>query len=605
MASRRRSHKPRSMRQRLEDIWDNPRQRALAIVGLLVMAAGLLFTWEAFRAYGSIQEAEVRAGILQDDIVEGDVDAAVKSYERLDASTSRAHNSTNGPLWWLGAQVPILGRNVDAVRTVAREIDQVVDEVLPGVVEVADKVRLETYRPKDGRFDLEAVAEAAPVMVKADQVLTAASRDVASIDPDGLLGPLQTPMRQLQARFLSTAVAASAADDAAKLLPGMIGADGTERQYLLLIMNNAEVRSLSGMPGSFAVINAKNGKLTMGRQGGILDVRPLPKSPPGAKLSEDEQLLFQSSITMDIRNTAIHTDFPRTAELAAAIAGKRWKAKFDGVIGVDPVTLGYMLNGLGPVDVGDDVTLTSRNAVAQMLNGVYLKYPIDVVKQDAIFENAARRIFDATVAGTGNSVSVIRALVRGVSERRLMLWSRHDDEQKRIRTTDIANLFQSGGRPQVGVYVNDAGSAKMSYYLTMGTVVRSEQCFDGFSQELRSTTTLVSNAPTNTKALPLSIVGPPRLRRGTPGNIQLGVMIAGPKGGTIESMTVDGQPAPIGAARYQGRPVAKVARELPPGRSSVILTTMRTAAASPGDPELRTTPGVRPNADAAGASACE
>jgi hypothetical protein len=412
-------------------------------------------------------------------------------------------------------------------------------------------------------------------------------------------------MRQLQARFQATAVAASAADDAAKLLPGMIGADGKERKYLLLIMNNAEVRSLSGMPGSFAVINAQNGKLTMGRQGGILDIYPLKKPAPGAKLTKDEKLLVQSSVTRDIRNTAIHPDFPRVAELSSAIAGQRWKEKFDGVIGVDPVTLAYMLDGLGPVNVGDGVTLTSRNAVAEMLNGVYLKYPTDVLKHDAIFENAARRIFDATVAGSGNSVSVIRALVRGVSERRLMLWSRHDDEQKRIRTTGIANLFQSSGRPQVGVYVNDAASAKMSYYLSMGTTVRSEQCFDGFSQELRTTTTLVSNAPANAGRLPLSIVGPPRIRRGTAGNIQLGVMIAGPKGGTIESMTVDGQPAPIGAAQYQGRPVAKVARELPPGRSSVILTTMRTAATSPGDPELHTTPGVRPNVDAAGVSACE
>ena len=72
------------------------------------------------------------------------------------------------------------------------------------------------------------------------------------------------------------------------------------------------------------------------------------------------------------------------------------------MIAVDPVTLGYMLNGIGPVDVGDGVTLNSQNAVTEMLNGVYLKYPIDALKQDAIFENAARRIFDATVAGTGN-----------------------------------------------------------------------------------------------------------------------------------------------------------------------------------------------------------
>jgi hypothetical protein len=604
MASRSRGHGPQGIRQRLEDIFDNPRQRALAIICLVLVVAGVLFTWEAFRAYSSIQEAENRAGVLQENIVEGDVDAARMSFERLDDSTSRAHNSTDGPLWWLGAHVPVLGRNVDAVRTVAREIDQVVDEVLPGVVEVADKVRLETYRPKDGRIDLEAVAEAAPVMVKADEVLTAASRDVGEIDAGGLIGPLETPMRQLQARFQGTAVAASAADDAARLLPRMVGGDGTKRTYLLLILNNAEVRSLAGMPGSFAEITAEDGKLDMGRQGGILDVYPLRKPAPGAKLSKDEKLLLQSSVTRDIRNTAIHPDFPRVAELSSAIAGKRWKEKYDGVIAVDPVTLGYMLDGLGPVAVGDGVTLNSRNAVAEMLNGVYLKYPIDVVKHDTIFENAARRIFDATVAGSGNSVSVIRALVRGVSERRLMLWSRHEDEQKRILTSGIANTFQSGsGRPQVGVFVNDNGSDKMTYYLAMGTTVRAVQCFDGFSQELRTTTTLGSNAPSNANQLPLSIVGidPLAIR----GNIKLGLMIAGPKGGTIESMTVDGQPAPIGGARYQGRPVAKVARELPPGQTTVILTTMRTPAANPGDPELRTTPGVVPNADSAGPSACD
>ena len=48
--------------------------------------------------------------------------------------------------------------------------------------------------------------------------------------------------------------------------------------------------------------------------------------------------------------------------------------------------------------------------------------------------------------------------------------------------------------------------------------------------------------------------------------------------------------------------MAKVARELPPGQSSVIVTTMRTAAANPGDPELRTTPGVLADADRAGPS---
>jgi hypothetical protein len=384
----------------------------------------------------------------------------------------------------------------------------------------------------------------------------------------------------------------------------MVGVDGTKRKYLLLVMNNAEVRSLAGMPGSFAVINAQDGRLKMGEQGGIQEVLPLSKPPAGAKLSKDEKLVFQTSIATDIRDTAIHPDFPRTAELAAAIVGKRWKDKYDGVIAIDPVTLGYLLVGIGPVDVGDGVTLNARNAVPSMLNGVYLKYPTDPVKQDDVFENAARRIFNATVAGSGNSVTVIRALVRGVTERRLMLWSRHDDEQKRIETSGIAGALDiRSGRPQVGVYVNDNGSTKMEYYLGMRTSVRSEQCFDGGSQELRTTTTLTSEAPGNASRLPPSIVGLGHFVR--LGNMKLGVMIFGPRGGVIESMTVDGQPAPVSGTELYGRPVAKVPRELGPGQSSIISTTMKTSAASPGDPELRTTPGIRPNGDSAGPSACQ
>lgn len=601
MPSRSRGYRSSGMRGWLDDIWANPRKRALAVIGVLIVLVGSLFTWEAFRAYHAIQEADDRAGVLQESIVEGDVPAARQLLALLDQSTSRAHNSTDGPVWWLGAHVPILGRNVDVVRTVAREIDQVVDQVLPGVVDVADKVRLETYRPKNGRIDLAAVADAAPVMVRADKVLSQANRAVGAFDVDGLIGPLRAPMRRLQNRFDRTAVAASAADDAARLMPSMLAGDGTKRSYLLLIMNNAEVRSLAGMPGSVAVITAKNGKLKMGMQGGIHDVRPLHK--PAIKLTKDERAVFQSTIATDMRNTAMNPDFPRAAELAAAVVGKRWKEQYDGVVAIDPVGMAYMLGGLGAVDIGDGFTINPNNAVATLLNAIYIKHPTDVDKQDDLFETAARRIFDATVAGTGDSVAVIRALVRGVTERRLMLWSRDATEQKRIQSSGISGALEPGnGRPQVGIYVNDHGSTKMEFYLGMRTSLRSQRCLDGGAQELRTTTTLVSNAPPNARALPRSIVG-----RGVfvaPGNMALGVKIFGPRGGKITSMTVDGQRAPIGGSEFRGRPVTNVVRVLPPGQSSIILTTMTTPAASPGDPELRTTPGIVPNDDSTAPSAC-
>lgn len=603
MSSRRRSPVSRvRLRGVIGSKGKDRRRVLLASVGTVVLLALAVTTWEAFRAVSSIREAERTADVLTDDIVEGDVGAARSTLEELDRSTSRAANSTNGPIWWLGSKVPFLGRNVDAVRTAARAIDQVTDEALPGIVDVADKVRLETFRPQDGRLNLAEVADAAPAIAQADRVLGAGNRDLAAFDVDSLIGPVQRPMSQLQKRFDSTATAAGAANEATQLIPSMLAADGRKRVYLLLIMNNAEVRSLAGMPGSVAEITTRSGKLRMGRQGGILDVRPLKKAPD--RLTKAERRVFPSSVATDVRDTTAVPHFPRAGEIAAAVVGKRWKERYDGVIAVDPVAMGYMLEGLGPVDIGEGESLTSANAVATLLNGVYLKYPTDPPKQDEVFETAARRIFDAIVDGQGDSVSVVRALVRGVSERRIMLWSRHEVEQKRIQSGFLSGSLETGnGRTQVGIFVNDGAGGKMEYYLGMETSVRSEQCFDDDAQELRVTTTLLNNAPASASRLPLSVTG-----LGSPiarGHMLLHAMILGPRGGDITAMTVDGQPAPAGGATYLGRPVANVARQLPPGRNSVIVATMRTPASSPGDPELRSTPGVVPDDGSVGPSACD
>jgi hypothetical protein len=610
MAPRSRRHRWRRVvrdgRLWLEDVVDaitkDRRRLMLTVGGVVVVLALAITTWEAFRAVGSIREAEHTADVLTDDIVHGDVDAARVTLAALDEDTSRAANSTNGPVWWLGAHIPIVGKNVDVVRTAAREIDQVTDDVLPGIVDVADQVRLETFRPKDGQVDLEAVAEAAPAIARADEVLADANRDIAAFDVEGVIGPLRRPIAQLQRRFATTATAAAAANDATKLIPTMLAADGEKRNYLLLIMNNAEVRSLGGMFGSIAEITARGGKVKMEEQGGIEDVLPLKKSP--IELTETERRVLQSTVTTDIRDTGLIPHFPRAAELAAAIVGKRWKERYDGVIAVDPVAMSYMLNALGPVNVGDGETINSTNAVATLLNGVYVKYPTNVVRQDEIFELAARRIFDSLTGGRGDSVSAIRALVRGVDERRIMVWSRDRTEQKRIQSGFLSGSLETGsGRPQVGVFVNDGAGSKMEFYLTMGTRVRSERCFDNESQELRVTTTLRNNAPANAGQLSISVTGLGTLI--TRGHMMLPTLIIGPRGGTIVSMTVDGKPAPNGGAKYLGRPVATVARQLPPGGSTIIVTTMRTPAFSPGDPELRTTPGVLPNEDVVEPSACD
>jgi hypothetical protein len=567
---------------------------AVAVLGVAIFAV------QGVRAASALRDAERVSQELSARIVAGDVPGARDRLAAFDRATTIARESTDGPMWWLGSKLPILGPNIGALRTVSAASDSVADDALPGLVDVADKVRLDAFRPRNGRVDLWAVARALPALVRADRSLSRADARVAAIDPDSLLPMLRDPMGQVRLKSHQAAEAAAAAHNAAVLMPTMLGADGSTRRYLMLVMNNAEVRSLDGMPGSMAVITARRGKLRMGRQGSILDVRPLAHNalPIKPELAGG----FESTIATDIRDTTSIPDFPRAAQAAAAIVGKRWKQHYDGVVALDPVALGYVLGGLGSVDAGDRVRLNEYNAANTLLNGVYVRYPDDPNRQDDTFELAARKTFEALVAGRGDSIRTIRGLVRGVQERRVMLWSRRADEQERIRRTGISGSFSRDRRtPEVAFFVDDGASSKMEFYLQMASQLQTVKCYSNGAQALRLTTTLSSEAPDGA-TLPASVTGTGDYVN--PGDMRLHAMIVGPPGGRILAMKVDGRPAPVGANEYRGRPVARVPRILPPGVSTVMIVDLITGPQVTGAPVLKTTPGTVANDDQVRTRAC-
>ena len=588
--------------------WSRDDRRTVAIRSAVVLAviAVLVFGWQAVTAARALNDAKDRAGLLIDAISSGEVERATRELKSFDEATSRAHRRTDGPLWWVGAKVPLLGRNVAAVSTVAEQADAISDQALPGIVAVADDVRAETFRPKNGRVDLAAVAKALPTLAATDRVMARADREVAAIRPDRLIGPLQGPVGEFVRQTRAAASAAAAAHDAGRLLPTMLGAEGPRRRYLLMVLNNAEVRSIGGMPGSFAVVEARRGKVAMKEQVGNTEMERLDK--PRLSIRPELRAGFEKNVGLDIRDAAIIPDFPRVAALASAIAGVYWDTKFDGVVAIDPVALGYVLGAVGPLDVGDGLTINQTNAASTLLSAIYLKYPRipeDAAAQDDAFERAARRSFDALTGGQGDSVTAVRALVRGVQERRVLLWSRHATEQKRIQSTGIAGSMtdmRQRQRPQVGVYLTDTSQAKLDFYLRMKTQVEAKECYAGGVQDIRMTTTISSDVPPRGAGLPVSVVG--FGKRVPLGDMGLNVRIAAPPKGTIRSIIVDGRQVPVGAASYRGRQLSEVERIIAPGESTAIVTEIRTGPSMAGDPLLKSTPTVTASEDLVGPSAC-
>lgn len=575
----------------LDDV--SPRQGVVTVVVTLFLLALVVFVWQAARAAIAIDDARAESSVLLADLARGHTDDARATTKELQKSTSQVHGYTSGPLWALAQYVPVVGDDVKAMRTVGRELDAIAQEAVPPVVEVSQKIAVQTFTPRNGRIDLASLRALRPALGRADAVLSHAHRELEAIDTGSLVGRLRQPVARISDDVSTGAFAASAAHDAAVLLPDMLGGKGTKR-YLLMVQNNAEVRATGGLPGSLSVITARQGRLTMGSQGGTATIKL--RRQPVLRLTEDEKSVFSTAMATDFRDSNFTPDFPRTAQIVTAFASPAFKTRFDGVISVDPVTLAYILGGVGPVTLDDGTQLTAATAVDELLHGVYVRYANDLAGQDRVFADAARSIFDAMVSGKADAQQVVEGLVRSAQENRVLVWSKDPSIERAISRTGLSGALPRGGHdPAVGVYLNDSTGAKMQYYLESSSALRSVRCLDGRRQELSLRTTLSSSAPGNARTLPVSVTGTGSFfPRGVQG---INVRIFAPAGGTIESISVDGEDQLVSGGRLGGRQVAVVPVRLTPGQDVAVTARMTTAKGATGRAVLSTTPGIVPAAN--------
>ena len=560
---------------------------AALIVLVLVVLLGI-FLLQASRASTALHQARDNAQTLKDTMSKGDITKSKVQLAALQKSTETARSQTQGPIWKVAGKLPFVGTNIEAISTVSRVLDDLADNGLPPVVNVAATVDTNTFSPKKGRVDLKPMSALAPAVAKASVVLAGGDRELATVDTTTLIGRLQQPVKDLQKEVHDAYRAANSAGTALKLMPTMLGGKG-QRTYLVIFQNNAEIRATGGLPGAWATIKVKDGKLKLGEQGSAVDLPPLDK--PIKALTREETEIYTPKLGKDFRDTNFTPDWPRAADLAQAIFKHYKGTSVDGVFSIDPVALSYALKGTGSVKLADGTKLTSDNAVDQLLNQVYVDYS-DPAAQDAYFASAAKEIFDALSSGIGDSTTVVSQLAKAAGEGRVLVWSKDKTEQSVLQDTQIAGALRgdTGKTPQVGVYLNDGTGAKMDYYLETTNDVRSQQCTADGVQSLVTTTTLKSTAPSDAKRLPRSIIGP---GFGSPtGSMLVNLRAYAPFGGSITGATINGKKSTLFSATQNGRPIGVVSALLKPGDSQVITFTMRTGKGQTNDPKLTATPGV-------------
>ncbi|MEU5908619.1 DUF4012 domain-containing protein [Micromonospora sp. NPDC047527] len=573
---RRRSRSRRRRRARL--------RRALLgalVVGSLLLASG---GWVGFRGWQARTHLLNAAGLARElsaQVVGGDTDRALRTLAALQEQAGAARAATADPSWHVGRRTPFAGDDLDAVRRIAVAIDELARQAFPTLL----RADLTSLVPSGNRLDLAKLTAVSAELSRADAAVQTTRRDLAAVPADRLVSQIRQALTDLRGEIDRLASLTAAADQGARLLPPLLGANGP-RRYLLVSQNLAELRATGGMFGAYAMIEADKGSVRMGRQGSSSS---LERFVPPLKLSAEIRALWTDLPGMYPADVNLTPHFPTAAALYREMFRRRTGTTVDGVLAVDPVVLSYLLKATGPVTVPGGVSLASEKVVQTLLNESYQR--LDVKQQDEFFAASAAAVFDAFFTKNVNPRVLLSAFDRAITERRILFWSARPEEQRTFGDSRMAGtLPEQDTVPTVGVFLNDGSGAKLGYYLRPTANLTVGECRPDGRRELRLRVTLRSTAPKS--GLSKSVLG--LGMAGDPYTARTLVSVFSPAGGAVLDARLDGSDTALGSGTERRRQVATANLEVGPGAERTLEMTVLTAKTSVGQAELWLTPTASP-----------
>jgi UDP-GlcNAc:undecaprenyl-phosphate GlcNAc-1-phosphate transferase len=397
----------------------------LAGLGLLMLTVPAVLAMTAARNAATLGVERAREGLAA--LYEGNRDAASTSFVQARGHLRRADDRLHRPLVDLALAVPVLNSNVRSARTV---VDVSSDLVSSGA-ELARTVDPDRLRVAGGQVALDEVRRAAPVLARAADTLREGARQVRGARQPYLVPPLSRAIERLDARLRTATVTADRASDAARLVPVIMGGQGT-RRYFLAIQNNAELRGTGGFIGNFGELTAVDGRLRLerfGRFDELRDASPLASRNLDVPEEFDRRDELRAEGVVGWGHINRSPDFPTAARLMADLYPRSGGRRVDGVIAVDPQGLAALLELTGPVTVASwPEPISASNVVRITLRDQYVRFegsgaPDARAQREDFLGDVSEATWRAFVTDDlGPPERIVQATSRAVRQRHMQLF---------------------------------------------------------------------------------------------------------------------------------------------------------------------------------------
>lgn len=586
---------------------ERKKRRVTAVVAAIVVVVLVAFGVSGFMLLNSAKTVKSQAketveivGGLKDKVTSGDFSTLPDDAKKIDELCSSMKKETSSPVWTMASFIPVYGSDINAARTM---VDALSDVSSGALVPMADNLAQATPGKlfQDGTINVSALQAVADSLSDSSKVFKSANKKVQSIG-DTHIAQVTELVDKAKDGFAVLDGAVDAAEKVAPVLPQMLGANGQTRNYLVYAMNNVEIRACGGFGGSQGLISVTDGQMSIG------DFVPrigLSEDEAVESVDEEDEALFGDHSNLYNSGNTYSPDWPRNSQRVAALWKSQYEQDVDGVVGIDPVFLQYLLGLVGNVSLPDGTVVDGTNAAKVLMHDVYWNYPVE--ESDGIFASVASAAFDKILGGIGDVdvTKLVGAFERGAEEGRLIAWMRNDDEQNAIKEMGIdASLpdpDDPSADPVAGVYFNNLSFSKLDWYLNADTQIGQGVKNGDGTCSYRITVTL-TNIMTQEEAGKLPDYVAASAPDAARDDERLNVSLFAPTGGNISDLTVEGTQFGLGAATWHGIPFYSGTVDLHAGETTTITYTLTTSAEAGDKPlTLRQTPTCQAARDSASA----
>ncbi len=500
---------------------------AFIVFGFIYLVySGVQAEYHLSRIKSQVQQANLKNGHVT-------ADRAAELLKSIRSDVTVAHQSTTGPVWWLSAHIPYLGRTPTAVRTLTSNLNS----AFSATTGLEDSLR--NSKPNSSLSDLKLILSLSSSLNELSSPIKHGAIEINALNLNGVPAIVANPVRQLGAGFANLAPVVQDAKMFSQIAPALLGID-RPRKWMLVFQNGAEARSIGGFPGGWGILTASAGRLKLSplyKETGLMR-QPLVNWRDYVTPEQAELYGYDLSRFSDMN---ISPDFPTNARLMTALEEQNIGQQVDGVLSMNEHALANFMQVTGPVKIhGREIS--SKNAVEYVTRGVYQDYSNPKQKDAAVF-SIIEKTFAKFQTGAIGPARLLQAFIPAIHSNNLHAWAKDKPVQQKILKSPIGGSLADVNNPTTAVVLINGAGNKLDAYVKAKINYEQGVCETDFPyRDSIMKVSLNNTAPTS--GLPAYVttrfdLG--TMRPSNPGATKMLVYVHAPLGSVFESAKVAGK----------------------------------------------------------------